>query len=99
MVSEPTPAASLAAGELAALTTTVFVADAPPAVTLIVNVVVAGGVKKPSGRTEQPFVPRLPKVTDLGRAGVIDQVHAAVLGEAESWKPVGMPTTMLALAG
>jgi len=84
---------------LAATTFTFFVADAPPAVTLIVYVVVAGEVQTPSVRTEQPFVPPLPKVTDLGRAGVIVQVHVAVLGVADSWKPVGIPTTIFALVG
>jgi hypothetical protein len=62
-------------------------------------VVVFGVVQTPSITTVQLFVPPLPSVTVLGRAGVIDQVHAAVVGVAASWKPVGIPTTMPALAG
>src|SRR6266568_981586 len=99
MVSEPTPVASASAGELAAVTLIDFVADAPPDVTLSVYVVVFGAVQTPSIRTVQVFVPPLPSVTVLGRAGVIVQVHVAVLGVAASWNPVGMPTTMPALAG
>src|SRR5215467_12749023 len=99
MVSEPTPVASASAGELAAVTLIDLVAAAPPAVTLSVYVVTLGAVQTPSITTLQLFVPPLPRVTVLGRAGVIDQVHAVVLGVAVSWKPVGMPTTMPALAG
>src|ERR1700726_3597789 len=100
MVSEPTPTASFSAGEFAATTFTAFdAAVMPGAVTLMVYVVVFGKVQTPSVRTEQLFVPPLPNVTVLGRAGVIVQVHFAVLGVAASWKPVGMPATSVALAG
>jgi hypothetical protein len=84
---------------LAAVTVTVFVADAPPAVTLTVYAVVFGVVQTPSIRAVQPFVLPLPSVAVLGRAGVIVQVHFAVFGVATSWKPVGIPTTMCELAG
>jgi hypothetical protein len=99
MVSEPTPVASFSAGELAAVTLTAFVADEPPAVTLTVYEVVLGVVHMPSTRAVQLFVPPVPSVAVLGRAGVMDQVHFAVVGVAASWNPVGMPTTMPALAG
>jgi hypothetical protein len=99
MVSEPTPVASFSAGELAAVTLTAFVADEPPAVTLTVYVVVWGVVHMPSTRAVQLFVPPVPSVAVLGRAGVMDQVLFAVVGVAASWNPVGMPTTMPALAG
>jgi hypothetical protein len=84
---------------LAAVTLTALVADEPPAVTLTVYVVVLGVVQTPSIRAVQLFVPPLPSVTVLGRAGVTDQVHLAVVGVAASWNPVGMPTTMPSLAG
>src|SRR5260370_17010188 len=94
MVSEPTPTASFSAGEFAATTFTFFVAAVMPgAVTVRVYVVVFGEVQTPSVRTEQPFVPPLPNVTVLGRAGGIVQVHFAVVGVAASWKPARIPPT------
>src|SRR5690242_6880829 len=99
MVSEPTPVASFSAGEFAEVTVIFLVADAPAAVTLSVYAMVFGAVQTPSIRAVHLPVPPFPRVTVLGRAGVIVQVHAAVFGLATSWKPVGIPTTMWSLVG